>query len=158
MIRQFSFEQCNLSWVNKVKWFRVLLCITDNSIKYQSFVCILLNDQTVLFHTIQVTISYFFVLSLNVEQFYLTYRQDLIRCYRSGPEWPWERWQWRGTLHSPKLQHYWSLTIRLFNVISGHSLVVGGLTPLPRCNRCILQPRLTGLADEDVAQQNWNQM
>ena len=26
--------------------------------------------------------------------------------------------QWRGTLHSPKLQHYWSHTIRLFIVIS----------------------------------------
>ena len=32
----------------------------------------------------------------------------------------WERWQWRGILHYSKLQHYWSLTIRLFNVISGH--------------------------------------
>ena len=28
----------------------------------------------------------------------------------------------RATLHSPKLQHYWSFTIRLFSVISGHSL------------------------------------
>ena len=34
------------------------------------------------------------------------------------PEWTWEQWQWRGTLHSPKLQHYWNLTIRLFSVIS----------------------------------------
>ena len=34
------------------------------------------------------------------------------------PEWAWERWQWRGTPHSPKLQRYWSLTIRLFSVIS----------------------------------------
>ena len=39
-----------------------------------------------------------------------------IRCYYSGPEW--ERWQWRGTPNSPKLQHYWTLTIRLFRVIS----------------------------------------
>ena len=31
----------------------------------------------------------------------------------------------------PKLQHYWNLTIRLFSVISGHSLV--GLNPLRRC-------------------------
>ena len=45
-----------------------------------------------------------------------------IRCYHSGPEWTWERWQWRGTPHSPKLQHCWNLTIRLFSVISGHSL------------------------------------
>ena len=30
----------------------------------------------------------------------------------------WERWQWRGTPHSPKLQHCWNLNIRLFSVIS----------------------------------------
>ena len=46
--------------------------------------------------------------------------------------------------HSPKLQHHWNLTIRLFSVTSGHSLWVGGgLTPLQRCSRCILQPQLT---------------
>ena len=39
-------------------------------------------------------------------------------CYHSGPEWTWERWQWTCNLHSPKLQHYWNLTIRLFRVIS----------------------------------------
>ena len=31
--------------------------------------------------------------------------------------WTWERRQWRGTPHSPKLQYYRSLTIRLFSVI-----------------------------------------
>ena len=35
-----------------VKCFRALLCITNNSIKYQSFVYTLLNGQTVLFETI----------------------------------------------------------------------------------------------------------
>ena len=39
------------------------------------------------------------------------------------PEWTWE--QWRGTPHSPKLQHCWNLTIRLFSVIS-RTLVRGG--------------------------------
>ena len=43
---------------------------------------------------------------------------DPIRRYHSGPEWTWERWWWRSTPHSPKLQHYCSLTIRLFCVIS----------------------------------------
>ena len=33
------------------------------------------------------------------------------------PERTWERWQWRDTLHSLKLQHYWNLIIRLFSVI-----------------------------------------
>ena len=41
-----------------------------------------------------------------------------ISCYHSWPEWTWEQWQWRSTPHSPKLQHYWNLTIRLFSVIS----------------------------------------
>ena len=36
-----------------------------------------------------------------------------------GQERTWERWQWRSTLHSPKLQHYWNLNIRLSSVISG---------------------------------------
>ena len=39
------------------------------------------------------------------------------RCYYSRSEWIWEPWQWRGTPHSPNLQS-WSLTIKLFNVIS----------------------------------------
>ena len=69
--------------------------------------------------------------------------RTLIRCYHSGPEWTWEQWQWRGTPHSPKLQHCWNLTIRLFSVIS-RTLVSGGLTPLQRCSQCILQPQLTG--------------
>ena len=40
-------------------------------------------------------------------------------------EWTWKRWQWKGTLHSPKLQHYWNLTIRSF-------LFGGGILPLCR--------------------------
>ena len=42
--------------------------------------------QTVLFLTIQFSISHLFALSLNVKQMYLTHRLDPIRCYRSGPE------------------------------------------------------------------------
>ena len=38
-----------------------------------------------------------------------------------------------------KLLRNWSLTIRLFSVIS-RTLVSGGLTPLQRCSRCFLQP------------------
>ena len=46
-----------------------------------------------------------------------------------------------GTPHSPKLQHYWNLPIRLFSVIHpGHSLEEG-LTLLQRCSRYILQPK-----------------
>ena len=64
------------------------------------------------------------------DYFYLTHRWDPIRCYHSGPEWTWERWQWRDTTHSPKLQHNWNLAIRLICVISGHSL--GEVSPLCR--------------------------
>ena len=42
--------------------------------------------------------------------------RTLSRCFHSKPEWTWEWWQWRGTPHSLKLQHYWSLTIRIFSV------------------------------------------
>ena len=51
MIKQFYFKQFNLAWV-KVKWFQILQCITNYSIKYQSFVYTQLNDQTVLFPAI----------------------------------------------------------------------------------------------------------
>ena len=47
-----------------------------------------------------------------------------------------------GTLHSPKIQHYRNLTIRLFSVIS--RTLTRGPTSLKRCSRCILQPQLTG--------------
>ena len=61
--------------------FHVLLYITNNLIKHRLFVYSQLNAKTVLFQTIQMNISYLFVLSLNVQvhildikQFYLTHR------------------------------------------------------------------------------------
>ena len=60
--------------------------------------------------------------------------------------WTWEQWQWRGTLHSPKLQRYLNLTVRLFSVIS-RTLVAGVLQPpMQRSSRCILQSKPTGQA------------
>ena len=79
----------------------------------------------------------------SVKQFYLTHRLDPIRCSLSGPEWTLEQWQWKGTPHSPKIQHYWTLTIRLFSLII-RTLIRGGLTPLQKCSRCILQLQPTG--------------
>ena len=55
------------TYVNKVKWFQVLLCIDNNSIRHQSFVYIPLNDQTVLFPIIQFTISHLFAFTWNVK-------------------------------------------------------------------------------------------
>ena len=42
----------------------------------------------------------------------------------------------RGTSHSPKFQHFWSLTIVIFRTI-----VSGRLTPLQRSSRYTLQPQ-----------------
>ena len=81
-----------------------------------------LNDQTILFLTIQFSICYFFVLSLNVEQFHLTHRSDPKWCYHSGPAWTWKGCQWRGTSHSPMIQYYWSLTRRCLEAYQEHSL------------------------------------
>ena len=65
--------------------FLVLLphcvCIANNSIKHESFVYTQLNDQTVLFRTIQFSTSHLFVLSLNVKQFYLSIRLEIIEIY-----------------------------------------------------------------------------
>ena len=76
--------------------------------------CTQLNEPTVLFQTIQFSLSYLFALSLWVKQFYLT-----LSCYHSGSEKTWKWWQWWNNPHSPKLEHYKSFTIRLFSVISG---------------------------------------
>ena len=120
------FQTIAFGIVNEVKWFQVLLCITNNSIKHQSFVYTQLNDQTALFQTIQFNISHSFALSLDVKQFYLIHRLDPIRCHHSRPEWTWEQWQWKGKAHSSNLQHYWSLIIRLFSVLS-RTLIEGVL-------------------------------
>ena len=57
--------------------------------------------------------------------------------------WIWERWQERSVPHSPKLQHYWNLTIRLFSHIPDTRLR-RRLIPQQRCSRCILQPQPIG--------------
>ena len=67
--------------------------------------------KTVLFETIQFSLNMQFSSIWSIDR-------TLIRSYHSEPEWTWEWWLWRGTPHSPKLQHYWNLTIRLFSVIS----------------------------------------
>ena len=54
--------------INQFKWFQVLLCITDNSIKHKSFVYTQMIKQ---FNCKQFSRSHLFVLSLNVKQFYL---------------------------------------------------------------------------------------
>ena len=67
-------------------------------------------------------------------------------------KWTWEWWQWRGIPHSPKLQHYWKLTLRLLSVISRIHVAGGGLTPLQRWSWCILQPQPTQLGKNFASQ------
>ena len=73
-----------LIYLHTVKWFQVLLCITNNSIKHQSFVYTQLIDQTVQFQTIKLSISHSFVFCLNVKQFYLTHRWNPNNTGQSG--------------------------------------------------------------------------
>ena len=125
----------NHLFTHRVEWLQVLLFKT-NSIQHNSLICKQLNSsknyyvipiiqfrhsvkefQVLLFNTTNSIISHLFTYSLNVKQFYLTHRSDPIRHYHSGLEWTWEKWQLRGTPHTPKL-HNWHFTIRLFSVIS----------------------------------------
>ena len=71
----------------------------------------------VLFQTIQ------FSISTQYSSIWLIGR-TLLSATTMGQTW--EQWQWKGTLHSPKHQHYWSPTIRFFSVIS-RTFVVGVL-------------------------------
>ena len=57
--------------LHTIRFFQVLLYITNNSIKYQSFLYAQLNGYSVLFLTIQFSISLLFALSLDDKQFYL---------------------------------------------------------------------------------------
>ena len=54
-LKQLHFKLFSL--VNKVIWFQVLLCITNNSIRNHSFVYMYLNEQTALFLSIQFSLS-----------------------------------------------------------------------------------------------------
>ena len=53
--KYFYFKVFTL--VNKIKWFHLLLCITNNSIKHQSFIYLKIDVKTVIFQTIQFSIS-----------------------------------------------------------------------------------------------------
>ena len=85
LLRTFLNEP-KLILLHTVKWFQVLLYITNNLTEHRSFVYTELNDQTLLFLAIQFSISHLFALSLNVKQFYLTHRWDPFRFYNSDPE------------------------------------------------------------------------
>ena len=51
-------NETKLILLHTIKWFQVLLCIDNNSIKQHLFVYTQSNDQTVLFLTIQFSMSF----------------------------------------------------------------------------------------------------
>ena len=85
-------------------------CYVSQKIQLNITHCIQLNDQTVLFLTIQFSTSYF-------QQTFLMSRNSICPIDRtlSGATslWTWKDWLWQSTPHSPKVQ-YCCLTIRLF--------------------------------------------
>ena len=83
MIKLFYFLQINFA---QSQMIQVLLCITNNSIKHQSLVSTSLNNQTVLFQTIQFGKSHLFALSLNLKQFNLIHWSDQGGAGSSGNE------------------------------------------------------------------------
>ena len=120
IIYQFYLKKFSLAWGHSLsKTFLIQAIQLSQTVLIKKiqfslsivFVHTQLNVKTILYQTIQFNIS---------KQFSSIWPIDRILsgATKSGPKWNWERWQWRGTLHSTKLQHYWNLIIRLFSVIS----------------------------------------
>ena len=141
MIKQVFFKQFNLAQVNKVKWFQILLCITNNSIKHESFIYTQLKDQTVLFQTTQFSRSHLFAFSLNVKQFFWA-----IDRTQSGATTPDQsRSGYKGNERVLHILQSSSITgTSLSDCLVSYSLG-RGVTSLQRCSLCILQPQLTWL-------------
>ena len=96
--------------LHRVEWFQVLLCITNISIKHWSFVYTQLNEPTVLFLTIQFSISHLFALS------YICPIDRTLSCAITPAQ------SEHGSNVKEEvlciLQNFWNLTISLFSVIS----------------------------------------
>ena len=106
--KQFYFKQFNLS---------IVFFVTPLYVKSTQF------KQSVDFKCQNSSISNNSVLHKHTDYFYLTHTYDTIRYFLFGPECIWERWHWRSTPHSPTLQYYWCLNIKLFSTISRILLV-----------------------------------
>ena len=109
----------SLFFCTQFKWFQVLLRITNNSIKHQSFVYIQLNDQIVQFQTIQ----------FSIKQFSSVLPMDSTLSGATTPDQsgPGSNGNEGDTPHSPKAQRF----IRLFSVLS-RTLIEWGRLPLCR--------------------------
>ena len=103
-----------------------------------------LNDQTVLFPTIQFSISHLFVFTFNVKQFYLIHRQNPVRCYYSCQSGPGSNGN-EGVLHIPQSSCITGASLLDCLVSYPEYLLEWGLTSQQRWSQCILQPQPTGL-------------
>ena len=116
-----------------------------------------LKDLTILFLTIQLSISHLFALSLNVSLIWPIDRtlSDATTPSQSGLG---NNGKEKILLIPKKLQHYWSLTIGLFSVIS-RTLVGEVLPTLQKCCQRILQPQSTGLGNtwNHLCTKEWDQ-
>ena len=110
MSKHFYFKLFSL--VNKVKWFQELLCITNNSLKHKSFIQTQLNDQTVLFQAIQLSINTYFSTNWPIDRTL----SGATTPGQSGHGSEGHKWILR--IPQSLTLHYWSLTVRLFSVIS----------------------------------------
>ena len=125
--------------VNKVKWFHVLRCTTNNSINHQSFTYTYLKDQTVLILIIEFSRSHLFAFSWNVKQFYLIYWYDPYRWYLSGQSGPESNGNKGIFCISQNSRNTGASPSDCLILYLGFSC--GCLTLLQRCRWCIFQPQ-----------------
>ena len=121
MSKQFYFKQFSL--VNKVEWSQLLLCITNNSIKHQSFIYTQLNVKIVQFSISRQFKCKNSSISAETQSMYSTAPADwarvgrvLVFCRDAV-----------GVFYSPsRLGPHWV-----------------SFSLLQRCSRCIVQPQPT---------------
>ena len=133
----YQYFNLGTQWksLHTVKSLQVLLCITNNSIKHQSFVYTQLKVKTVLFLIIQFSVSPLLDHSLNVSSIWnidrsLSGAATLGQVNQGAMT--------QGELHIPQKLYDWTLTIKGFCVISKTPIKGGALTPLQRCSRILL--------------------
>ena len=113
-------------------WWWWLLWITNNSVKYQSFVYKHLNDQTVLFLAIKFSRAHLFALSLNVESPIWPIDRTLSGATTPGQSEPWSNGNKEG-LHIPQSSYMTGTSPSdCLMPCPGHSLLWGGALPLCR--------------------------
>ena len=143
-------------------WFYDISTIVSYLMPSPVFICILniwfvntfcryiqLNDQTVLFQTIQFIISHLFAHSLNVKVFFRPIDRTLSSATTPGQSGPHSNGN-EGESCIPQSNGITRVSPSvLFSVIS-RTIVGWGLTPQQKCGRCILRSLPTGPWDKFI--------